>query len=142
MESKTPENELNDLMSESEVEEFIEKWCGGEIALHSAVRTLIAEKEISLADLMKDSRINRNYGYNIINGRRKNPSRDKVLAISIAAKLTVRETQEMLLIAGVGGLYFRRERDVRIAACLNNKVGDVLKVNIMLESKGLEPLDV
>ena len=136
------EKKLLSLKSENSVEEFVEKWCREEPTLHDRVNAIMISKKISLADLMKSSRINRNYGYNIVNGKRTNPGRDKVIALCIAAQSTLEETQETLTIAKVGILYYRRERDVRLAMALNNKVGDVLKVNLMLEEHGLEPLNI
>ena len=137
-----PEKELYELDTQKNTEDFIEKWCSKEPEFHQTINAIIAKKGISISELMHSSRINRNYGYNILNGRRKNPGRDKVLSICIAAKLSVKDTQELLMIAKVGGLYYRCERDVRIAAALNNEIGDVIKMNIILESKGLEPLSV
>ncbi len=142
MTEASPEKELAYLLEERDVEDFIEKWCRDDILFHKAINETIVQKRLTLSNLMNSSRINRNYGYNIVNGRRHNPSRDKVIALCIAAKLSLDEAQEMLAIAKVGCLFFKRERDVRIAAAINNKLGDVLKVNIILEANKLEPLDV
>ena len=142
MKGISPDKELASLSEENAVEEYISRWCMDEVRFHKAMNDCLIKHHITLSELMENSRINRNYGYNIINGRRQKPSRDKVIAMCIAAKLSLEETQEMLAIAKVGCLYYRRERDVRIAAAINNKIEDVLKVNIILESKGLEPLEV
>ena len=133
---------MNYLKSEADVERYIDTWCRNTERLHDAINRIMVEKEINLTELMVNSRINRNYGYNIVNGRRENPGRDKVLAICIAAQLSLEEAEELLAIAKVAGLYYRSERDVRIAYALNKKVGDVLEVNIMLSDAGLEPLNV
>ena len=134
--------DISSLKTEADVEDFIRKWCTDEVSFHEALNQEVAVKGITLPDLMEKSRINRNYGYNIVNGRRTNPGRDKVIALCIAAGLSVEETQNLLSVAKVGGLYYRRERDIRIASCLNNGIRDVLDVNILLESHDLEPLDV
>lgn len=133
---------MDELKEPAEVDRFVKTWCVDEIPFHVAMNEKMIENKVSLSALMDKSRVNKNYGYNLINGRRTNPGRDKVLAMCIAAQLSYEETQEMLMRAKVGGLYYRCERDVRIVASLNNKVGDVLAVNIELEENGLQPLDV
>ena len=133
---------MGTLIEDRAIEEFVNKWCQTEPRLHDKVNAMMAEKGVSLSQLMSKSQINRNYGYNIINGKRTNPSRDKVLAICIALKLSLTETQELLAIAKVGTLYYRRERDVRIAAAINKAIGDVIKVNLILAEQGLEPLNM
>ena len=135
-------NNLELLRDEKDAENFIKCWCSNDLNLHEYLNSIIVERNIKISELMKNSCINRNYGYNLLNGKRRNPGRDKVLALCVAMKLTAKETQELLMVAKAGGLYFRSERDVRIATALNGKIGDVLRLNILLESKGLDPLDV
>ena len=142
MKTDDPSYELLYLSGESAAREFIEKWCKAPLLFHEYINEIMVEKNLSLPDLMKSSGINRNYGYNIINGKRLRPSRDKVLALCVAASLSVEQTQEALSIAGVAQLYYKRERDVRIAAALNEGIEDVLSLNILLEKNGMEPLDV
>ena len=132
---------LERLKTEREIEEHIRENCIEIPALSDMINRWLADGRTTIAELMKRSRINRNYGYNIINGKRLNPSRDKIIALCIAAGLTVGETQETLAAAKAGPLYYRNERDVRIAGALNNGVRDVLKVNLMLSEHGLEPLE-
>lgn len=140
--NETGTRKLSALKSEIDVEKFIDAWCRKPEKLHEAINRIMIQKNITLAELMGKSRVNRNYGYNIVNGKRENPGRDKVLAICIAARLGLDETQELLAIARVASLYYKDARDVWIAYALNKKVGDVLKVNIMLSDLGLEPLNV
>lgn len=142
MKRESAEKELLRIRTEMEANAFVHKWCEDEPAFHEKLNQTIAAKGLAVTDLLKNSDINRNYGYNIINGRRVNPSRDKVLALCIGAKLSLEETQDMLMSAGVGALYYKRERDVRIAVCINNNVGSVTEVNILLESHDLPPLEV
>ena len=142
MNSLSPREQLTDIKTDVEVEAFVNKWCEEKRDLHLELSKAMASKEVSLSELMHRSGINRNYGYNIVNGRRKNPSRDKVLALCIAMRLTVSEAQELLAVANVRELYFRDERDVRIAAAMNNGIADVLELNILLESKGVLPLEI
>lgn len=52
------------------------------------------------------------------------------------------EVQEALKSAEQPLMDPRNERDVRIAVAINNNVRDVLKLNIELEEKGVEPLHI
>lgn len=52
----------------------------------------------------------------------KNPGRDKVLALCLAAQMNYDETQRALVLADVGKLYPRRKRDSIIIFALNQKL--------------------
>ncbi len=100
------------------------------------------QNSITVAAVMKNSGINRNYGYNIINGTRKNPGRDKVIALCMGAGMDFDSLQRALNIAGFCALDPRDERDVRIAAAVLRGTKDILRLNIFLEEHGIEPLRV
>ena len=100
------------------------------------------QNNVTVADVMKNSGINRNYGYNIINGTRKKPGRDKVIALCIGAGMDIDHIQYSLAVAGFCVLNPRDERDVRIAAAALRGTKDILRLNIYLEEHGIEPLMV
>ena len=52
------------------------------------------------------------------------------------------ETQRALEIGNVAPLYPKDERDVRIAVGINSGAGDVMKINLILDEYGLEPINV
>ena len=54
------------------------------------------------------------YVGNIINGKKRNPSRDALISICFAIGTTVEEVQYLLRYAGQAPLYVRRRRDVVI----------------------------
>ncbi len=103
---------------------------------------IIAEKELAVSDVIRRSGISRNYVYNILNGNKKRPGRDKILALCIGASMSFSETQKGLEIAGAASLYPRNARDVRIAVAINQGICSVMKVNMMLDELDLDPLDV
>lgn len=135
---------LKTIRTPSETEAFIKKYVPKEhcITFYEYLQQYIADKALPVADVMNNSRINKNYGYNIINGTRKNPGRDKVLALCIGAGMDFDEVQTALRLAAHPLIDPRNERDVRITVAVNNGIRDVLKLNIILEEKGLEPLQV
>lgn len=106
------------------------------------LNAVVMKNALNISEVMDRSGINKNYGYNITNGTRKYPGRDKVIALCMGAGMTYFETQKALAIAKMGMLYFQDERDVRIVAAINNGIRDVLKVNIILEEHGLPSLDI
>ncbi len=54
------------------------------------------------------------YVGNIVNGKKRNPSRDALISICLAIGTTVEEVQYLLKYAGQAPLYVRRKRDVII----------------------------
>lgn len=103
---------------------------------------MIADKDLDAGRVIKRSGINSNYVYNILNGNRLNPGRDKMISLCIAAGLSYKETQRGLEIAGAAPLYPKNERDSRIAVAINDGITSVCTVNIMLSDHDLEPLKV
>ena len=80
--------------------------------------------------------------YNILNGDKKNPGRDKVIALCIGAEMNYSQTQRGLEIAKAAPLYPKDERDVRIAVAINKGIRSVTEVNLLLDQCGVEPLKV
>lgn len=70
----------------------------------------IIEKGKSEASVIYTAQIQRNYGYQILNGS-KNPGRNKVIALSLAVNLSLDDTQRALTLAGESILYSKNKRD-------------------------------
>ncbi len=132
---------LQDIRKESEAEQFIEQHTNGG-TLHGFLNELLAEKAITVPELIERSGISRNYIYNILGGERANPGRDKVLAICIGLGASFSQTNRALELVRHSALYPKDERDARIAIAINRGTTSVTDINIMLESNGLPPLDV
>ncbi len=135
---------LKEVRTEKEEESYIKKYVNkqAEKNFREYLQAHIVSSQMSVAEVMNNSRINKNYGYNIINGTRKNPGRDKVIALCIGAGMDFDQIQEALYLSNLPPLDPRDERDVRIVVAVNNHVIDVLKLNILLEGKGVAPLDI
>lgn len=106
------------------------------------INALIAEKNIPLPEVVSNSGISKNYIYNILNGTRKNPGRDKVIALCIGAKANYSQLQRAPELANVPPLYPKSERDARIAIAVNSNVDNVITLNYILDSFQLDPLDI
>lgn len=96
----------------SELQEYTENLAANS-GFHSFSEYLchiLREREITESVLIRDSQIQRTYAYQILNGT-KNPGRDKVIALCLAANMNFEETQRALTLADLGQLYPRRHRD-------------------------------
>ena len=100
---------------------------------------LLDEKRLSKADVVRESRLERVYGYHIFAGRKKNPSRNKVISLALAMKLAPEETQYLLYYAGAEQLYVRNPRDSILWYALDHHMS-VLDTNIMLQKMSEQPL--
>ena len=78
---------------------------------HTYINQMIGEKNLQVSEVIRRSGISRNYVYNILNGYKQNPGRDKVIALCVGAGLTYSETQKGLELAKTAILYPRDHRD-------------------------------
>ena len=78
---------------------------------------LCEEKNKVPNQVISRSGIDRTYGHQLFNGRRK-PSRDKVLQLAFGFELTYEEAQDLLKSAGESPLYPRIQRDAVIIFAL------------------------
>lgn len=96
------------------------------------------EKEIPPGRLWELSQIQRNYGYQILNGT-KTPGRDKVIALCLSLSLSFEDTQRALMLANAGSLYARRKRDSILIFSLQKGLS-VMDTNILLTDFSEKPL--
>lgn len=73
------------------------------------------------AILVKESQIERTYCYQILNGT-KQPGRDKVIALCLAANVGEKETQRCLFLSSHAQLHPRSRRDAIIIYAINNNL--------------------
>ena len=136
------EKEMSELRYAEQIDAYIRNNCCSSETFDEILNGKITENDMKVSDVLRASGININYGYNIVNGTRKNPGREKIIALCIGSGMSFEDTQHALDAAGLARLYYRCERDVRIAAALNNHISDVFKVNMDLSEHGLEPIGV
>ena len=133
------EERLKEMRGQDEVSGFITANGNVDRSFGEYYSRYISEKGIDVPEILKRSGISRNYIYNILNGDR-DPGRDKVLALCIAAGMTYMETDRALELAGERRIYPKDERDARIAIMINQGVNNVTDVNLMLDGYDLDPL--
>jgi len=140
--SAEAEKRLRKIRYTNEIETYVRKYCSFEQPKFADYLThIMASKNMKASDVLKNSGINMNYGYNIINGIRANPSRDKVIALCIGAGMNLQEMQLGLDIARTGRLLYFDERDVRIAAAINSGITRVVEINMILSEHNLRLID-
>lgn len=140
--SAEAQKRLRKIRYSNEIETYIKEFCGlRHLTFAEYLNHMMASKGIKTADVLKNSGVNRNYGYNIINGIRSNPSRDKVIALCIGTGMNLQEMQLALDIARTGRLLYFDERDVRIAAAVNSGICKVVEINMILSEHNLRLID-
>ncbi len=133
-------DQLNSTLAASELDQYVSQLPQADTTrtFSSYINQLLTEKHLQSADVIRDSQIQRNYGYQILDGS-KNPGRDKVLAICLSASCTVEETQRALALAGAGALYPKKIRDSILIFALNRQLS-VSQTNELLYEYKEAPL--
>ena len=132
---------LEEIRDCKEADRFIDEHAAQD-SFTAYINEKMADKGRTPAEVRDASGISKNYFYNILNGDRKNPSRDRIIAIAVGLGLDYGETQRALELAGKAPLYPRNVRDVKIAVLINKGCCSVTKMNMMLEEQGIKPLEV
>ncbi len=133
-------DQLNDLLCSSELEQYISDLPkeNSSLTFSTYFNQLLQEKNLRPAEVIRDSQIQRNYGYQILNGQRS-PGRDKILALSLSASLSIEETGRALKLAKVGALYPKNVRDSILIFALNRHLS-VSQTNELLYEYKQSPL--
>ena len=102
--------------STANIDQYFERYEGEllEADLGKYLCALLEKHGLQKKDLIFASGRERSYCYQLLNGTRRNPSRDMLLAIALGLHFTCDETQTMLRIAGLSPLYPRIRRDAVI----------------------------
>ena len=111
-----------------------------EYSLSSYFNEFIALHDLKASSVVEKSRLAREYAYQILNGRKRNPARDKIICLCIGARMPFDSIQRALKISHKGILYAKDRRDAAISVFVHNQVYDMDEINGFLRSKGLEPL--
>ena len=140
MSEKDTDQLKNELRDSDDVKKFLNDNAENfhRFTLAEYLKHLLAEKNLSRAQVIRDSQLDEGYTNHIFGGR-KNPSRDKIFALALAMKLSAKETDYLLYYSGHEKLYARNERDDVIAYALDNHK-NVLETNELLTDLNMQPL--
>lgn len=93
----------------------------GKLTFSEYICEQLSASGLSASELIQNAELQRNYGYQILNGTRK-PGRNKVISLALALGLPLDETQRALMIAGEGALYPKNARDTILIFAINKKL--------------------
>ena len=138
--NKTTQELLDILKSSSDINHYIDQEQSNlvQIPLCEYLSQMLMEKNISASTLIQKSGLQKQYAYQILRGERQ-PSRDKVLAICFALRLSLDETQMLLKQTGYPPLYARIEKDSILIFGLQRRIS-VTDVKELLHDFGHEIL--
>lgn len=106
-------------------------------ALSDYLNDYIGQKGLVLTDVIKKSLLSPDYAYALFNGNRRNPTKDRLIALCLAMGMELTDVQRALKICNAGVLYAKDRRDALIMICFNTGDTDVMKLNQILSEYGL-----
>lgn len=140
MELKTTDELNHEIRSATDIEDYLTENKENMLrkSLSEHLDMLLKQRNITRADVVRGSMLDRAYVYQIFSGE-KTPSRDKLIAIAFGLSLSDEETQKMLKLSGNRELYPRDERDALILFSLQRK-NTIWETNELLFSHNLTVL--
>ncbi len=136
MQKKDTENLFAELEQDAKIERFLSENQGEFLRpLPEYLEQLLAQKHLEKNEVIHESHLDRGYAYQIFSGRKENPSRPKLLALALAMRLDLAETQYLLRYAGHGSLYPRNPWDSIVISAIGQGLS-VMETNLLLEKLG------
>lgn len=117
-----------------------EEMINDEYAFANYMRRKIKEKGVSQQEIFLYADIPERYGYKLISQEKHTKQRDIILRICYSAGFTIEETQKALRLYGMPELYVEFPRDALIMVIFKDRPGDIIKINALLKSNGMQPL--
>ena len=106
------------------------------VPLSDYLNRLCKDKQMSPAECIRKSSLDRTYAYQIFSGT-KAPARNKVLALGFGFSLSFEEMQSLLKSTGYPALYPRDERDSAIIFAMQRECS-LVQTNELLLAMGFE----
>lgn len=113
------EDLLNELLDSPDPVAFASKHKLACRNLPDYLQQLLDERGLRRPEVVRRAGINPTFGYQIFVGQR-NPSRNKLLQLAFAMKLSLRETNRLLQAGGCNELYCKNRRDAIIIFCIDH----------------------
>ncbi len=86
---------------------------------NSYIQDILEDRGVKRSDLIRALNLDRNYGYQILNGTRR-PTKPQIIRIGLFLKLSVEQVQEILCMCERVSLYARRPEDAKAIHCLEH----------------------
>ena len=104
------------------------------------MKTIFKEKSLTQQLVFLRADIPERYGYKLLSGEKKTRQRDIILRICYAAEMSLPETQRALKKYEMPALYAKLPRDALLMILFNERPGDIIRVNEILNEHGMEAL--
>ena len=129
-EHKRSTNDLLEVIKNNPLDKTIEEIQREQIdtSLKEHLNSLLKERGVKPADVMKKTGLNKSYFYALLDGTKINPSRDILIRLCFGFEMSLDETQKFLKTFGVAMLYARNRRDSIIIHAIENKLS-VIRCN-------------
>lgn len=139
---KSTDELLEILKSKVTYEDFFSQEIGELLfsSISEYLEMLINEKGLKKSEVIERANLDKNYAYQIFNGTKTNPSRNKIIMLSFGMGLTLNETRKLLKLCSISDLYIRNPRDSIIIFCLT-KGKSIIECNEYLSDFSLEILE-
>jgi len=131
---------MNELQSTNEISDFLKKNIHymNTPSIAEYLNNLITERGLKKSKVIADTNLTREYGYEILSGKKKKKYNQNILlAFALALHLNIDETQHLLKYGQVSELYPKRERDSIIIFAIK-KGFTVIQTDELLAQNGYE----
>ncbi|MGL5436934.1 MAG: helix-turn-helix domain-containing protein [Lachnospiraceae bacterium] len=135
MKIRTTDQLLNMIAAETNLQTFIAQNQDefDYTSLAEALNSVLGKSGYSKAEVVRQSNLDTIYCYQIFDGKKTNPSRNKLLALCLSLKASLAETQYILRLGHCESLHPRNVRDSVIIFAINHS-SSVFTVNDILHS--------
>lgn len=89
--------------------------------LADVLNRFIDDRKIKKADVIRLLNVDRNYGYQVLSGKRT-PTRNFIIQLSLILKLDIDDMNYLLQLAGKSPLYVRNLVDARVFYAINHRM--------------------
>lgn len=138
MKQKKSTDELrNILKNESNYERFYSQNSENfsDMTFQEIFQQILKENGITQAEAVKRSQLDK-YAYQILDGKKKKPDRDKVIMLCIGAGADEEQTRILLLKKHLAPLYAKDERDAVILFGVYHRLS-VMDIDVLLSERNL-----
>ena len=122
--------ELEEMLNDTETfnEKLIEDNAPPELI--NVLNKFIDERNTNKAEVIRTLNVDRNYGYQILNGRRA-PTRNSLIRIALILGLSVEQINYVLRLAGKSTLYVRNTVDAKVFYAVKHNMEYVKAVDFI-----------
>ncbi len=151
MKEESTEVVLNKILGSKNLDEVSEILADSKAKLNMSFQDffnkyLLENPNLRTPDIIRDSNIDGTYARQMLNGRKKNPGRDYVIALCYAARMNKDEVNHALIYSKNTQLYAKNDRDAHLIFLFSKNKKDkrvtVTDLDDALISRELEPLKI